>query len=73
MYENMLRASGDCGVIFISHRLSSAVSADRIYLIEDGSVAESGSHEELMRLGGKYAQMFRHQAENYVESEEVAQ
>ena len=73
MYENMLRASGDCGVIFISHRLSSAVSADRIYLIEDGSVAESGSHEELMRLGGKYAQMFRHQAENYVESAEVAQ
>ncbi len=73
MYENMLRACGDCGVIFISHRLSSAVSADRIYLIEDGSVAESGSHEELMRLGGKYAQMFRHQAENYVESKEVAQ
>ena len=73
MYENMLRACGDCGVIFISHRLSSAVSADRIYLIEDGSVAESGSHEELMRLGGKYAQMFRHQAENYVESEETAQ
>ena len=73
MYENMLRASGDCGVIFISHRLSSAVSADRIYLIEDGSVAESGSHEELMRLNGKYAQMFRHQAENYVESEETAQ
>lgn len=73
MYENMLRASGDCGVIFISHRLSSAVSADRIYLIEDGSVAESGSHEELMRLDGKYAQMFRHQAENYVESAEVAQ
>ncbi len=73
MYENMLRACGDCGVIFISHRLSSAVSADRIYLIEDGSVAESGSHEELMRLDGKYAQMFRHQAENYVESAEVAQ
>lgn len=73
MYENMLRACGDCGVIFISHRLSSAVSADRIYLIEDGSVAESGSHEELMRLNGKYAQMFRHQAENYVESAEVAQ
>ena len=73
MYENMLRASGDCGVIFISHRLSSAVSADRIYLIEDGSVAESGSHEELMRLDGKYARMFRHQAENYVESAEVAQ
>ena len=65
MYENMLRASGDCGVIFISHRLSSAVSADRIYLIEDGSVAESGSHEELMRLGGKYAEMFNLQAEQY--------
>ena len=63
----------DKAIVFISHRLSSAVSADRIYLIEDGSVAESGSHEELMRLNGKYAQMFRHQAENYVESAEVAQ
>lgn len=39
--------------------------ADRIFLFEDGRIAEQGSHEELMRLDGKYAEMFRLQAEKY--------
>ena len=54
-------------MIFISHRLSSAVMADRIYLMENGSVAEVGSHAELMEKNGKYAEMFRRQAESYAE------
>lgn len=65
MYENMLRACEDKAVIFISHRLSSAVMADRIYMLEGGRVIESGSHAQLMEQNGKYAQMFRFQAENY--------
>ncbi len=52
--------------IMIAHRLSTIRDADRIFLISDGEVAEQGSHEELMALGGKYAEMFRRQAENYV-------
>ena len=67
MYERMSEACRDCGMIFISHRLSSAVSADRIYLMENGEVAEAGTHRELMELNGRYAEMFRHQAENYAE------
>lgn len=67
MYERMSEACRDCGMIFISHRLSSAVSADRIYLMENGEIAEAGTHRELMELNGRYAEMFRHQAENYVE------
>lgn len=67
MYRTMLDACAGCGVIFISHRLSSAVLADKIYLIDGGRVAESGTHEQLMAAGGIYADMFRKQAENYRE------
>jgi len=65
MYETMLSACDGCGMIFISHRLSSATLADMIYLIENGEVAEEGTHKELMERGGKYADMFRKQAESY--------
>ena len=66
MYENMMRALEHSSAMIISHRLSSAVMADRIYLLEGGAVAESGSHAELMKMGGKYAEMFVLQAKSYV-------
>jgi ATP-binding cassette subfamily B protein len=71
MYENMMDACRDRSVLFISHRLSSAVLADRVLLLEDGSVAESGTHAALMAADGAYAAMFRMQAEKYRESEDV--
>lgn len=55
----------DKTVIFISHRLSTTVHADRIFMLEKGKIIESGSHDELMALNGKYAYMFRLQAEKY--------
>lgn len=64
--EAMLAAARHKTVIFISHRLSSTVMADRIYMFEGGRIIEAGSHEELMRQNGKYAEMFRLQAEKYV-------
>ena len=51
--------------IFISHRFSTVRLADRIFVIEHGSLLESGSHEELMALDGRYAQLFSLQAEAY--------
>lgn len=66
MYESMLKACKDKAVVFISHRLSSAVMADKIYMLEHGKVVECGSHEELMAKNGKYAEMFHFQAQNYV-------
>ncbi len=66
MFENMMRATECRSVIFISHRLSSATLADRVIMIEDGRVCEVGSHEDLMSKGGKYAEMFKCQAENYL-------
>ena len=67
MYERMAKLSENKGVIFISHRLSSAVVADRIYMFENGKVIESGTHKELMEQNGKYADMFKKQAENYTD------
>ena len=69
MYNNMMKAGEGKAMIFISHRLSSAVSADRIYMLENGEVIESGTHAQLMRLGCKYADMFTKQAQNYVDLE----
>ena len=66
MYESMLKACENKAVVFISHRLSTAVLADTIYMLEQGRIIEQGSHKELMRKNGKYAEMFRFQAKNYV-------
>ncbi len=65
VFDNMARECRDRTLIFISHRLSSAVSADRIFLFEEGRIVESGTHHELMEQGGHYADMFRKQAESY--------
>ncbi len=72
MFENMMKATEGRSVIFISHRLSSAVLADRVILMDNGTIAEMGTHSELLHKNGKYAAMFRKQAENYLGSE-VAQ
>ena len=69
MFKNMLEACENRTLIFISHRLSSAVLADRIFLMDGGEIVESGTHAELMELNGKYAEMFRMQAENYADTE----
>jgi ATP-binding cassette subfamily B protein len=63
--HNMMEISKDKTVIFISHRLSTTVMADRIYMLENGEIIEEGSHEELMNLNRKYAEMFYKQAEKY--------
>lgn len=58
-------------VLLISHRFSSVRSADRIFVLKAGRLHEQGTHEELMRLGGHYAELFRLQASAYLDSEPV--
>lgn len=67
----MLQAAKDKTVIFISHRLSTTVGADRIYVMENGAIIESGTHRELMEQNGTYAYMFRLQAEKYSGADEL--
>jgi len=51
--------------LFISHRFSTVRMADRIVVLENGSIAEEGTHEQLTRMGGRYAEMFELQAASY--------
>lgn len=62
----MIEATGDKTVIFISHRLSTTRIADRIIMLEKGSIVEQGTHEELLSKNGKYAQMWKVQAGAYI-------
>ena len=69
MYDNLVRATEGKSVVYISHRLSSAVLSDRIIVLDGGSIAERGNHTELLALGGIYAEMFNHQADAYGKAE----
>lgn len=63
-YNNLARGKT---AVFISHRLASTKFCDRIMFLENGSIVECGSHEELMAKGGKYKEMFDIQAQYYRE------
>jgi ABC-type multidrug transport system fused ATPase/permease subunit len=62
LYRSFRNLDSQKTVVFISHRLVNARYCDRIVLLEDGAAIESGSHEALMDLGGRYARMYRAQA-----------
>lgn len=69
MYSNMFEACEGKTVIFISHRLSSATMADRVYMFENGEIIEHGTHSELLAADGKYANMWHKQADTYADAE----
>ena len=72
MYESMLKVGNDKTVIYISHRVSSALLADKIYMMEEGKIIEGGTHDELMKKHGKYYEMFMIQAKSYISEGEKA-
>jgi ATP-binding cassette subfamily B protein len=51
--------------LLISHRFSTVRMADRIVVLEGGRLVEEGTHQQLMALGGRYAEMFEMQAASY--------
>jgi ATP-binding cassette subfamily B protein len=54
--------------IVIAHRLSTVLKADRILVLKDGVIAEQGSHEELLALGGTYRELYETQFRRILES-----
>jgi ATP-binding cassette subfamily B multidrug efflux pump len=59
-------------VIAIAHRLSTIARMDRLIVLEQGRIVEQGSHEELLRLGGHYERLWRHQSGGFLGHEVVA-
>ena len=65
VFDQFAKLSKDKIAVFVSHKLSSAVSASKIVVIDGGTVAEVGNHEELIALGGRYYELFTTQARRY--------
>ncbi len=65
IFEKLESLSDDKTVILISHRFSTVRKANQIVIIEDGSIKELGTHEELLKLNGTYARLFNIQAKGY--------
>ncbi|TCC36292.1 ABC transporter ATP-binding protein [Kribbella speibonae] len=64
-YQDVVAAAKGVSVVLISHRLSTVRHADHIVLLAEGRVSESGTHEELLARGGRYADLFRLQAARF--------
>ena len=73
MYESLINVTRGKTVLYISHRLSSAVLSDRIIVLDGGKIAEEGSHNELMEKDGPYSRMFTLQASSYNKGKEDEQ
>lgn len=65
LMQNILDISNTATTVMVAHRLSTVRDFDCIYHIENGRIIESGTHDELMSLKGKYCEMFVKQGENY--------
>ncbi len=70
MYQKYNEMTSGKSSIYISHRLASTRFCDRIIIIADGGIGEEGTHEELLKAGGKYAELFEVQSKYYKEGED---
>jgi len=67
--NNLNNLSKDMNIIIVAHRLSSIKNCDKIIVIEYGKIVESGTHQELINLNGKYKELMEKQMNNYIKEE----
>lgn len=67
VYDRFLDLTADRTTILISHRFSTVRRATAICVLEHGRITERGDHDTLMRLGGRYAELFSYQAERFAD------
>ena len=72
LFERLQSLTQGRTAVYISHRFSTVRRADRILFLEHGELVEAGTHEELIRLDGRYAKLFKMQASAYVGEAEAA-
>lgn len=66
LFNSIMKDGEEHTMIFISHRLSSVKNADRVFMLELGQIIEEGTHKTLILQDGKYAEMYKKQAMNYL-------
>ena len=59
--DNVMRSGSGMSVLVVAHRLSTIKNSDNIVVVDKGTVSEQGTHDELLRQGGKYADLVKRQ------------